>query len=84
MSDMEVFLIIFNGCKPLTSITRRVGVGQFHLRCCGGPKCVSAYLLTINLLGLDPLKVVLSFHFYIVYLFAFFLYPRINKDEMRK
>ena len=82
MSDMEVFLIIFNGWKPLTSITR--GGEQFRLRCCGSPKCVSAYLLNTNLLGLDPLKAVLSFHFYIVYPFSFFLYPRINKDEIHK
>ena len=52
---------------------------MFRLRCCVSPKYVPAYLLTFNLLGLDLFNTVLSFCFYMVYLFSFFLYPRINK-----
>ena len=56
---------------------------ELRLRCCSSPIYISPYLLTFNLLGLDPFNTVLSFHFHKVYLFSFFLYPRINKDEIK-
>ena len=76
MSVGGPFVIIFSLWKPLISIAgSSVSDVAVVLN--------TSLYTTFNLLALDPFNTVLSFHFYMVYLFSFLLYPRINKDEIK-
>ena len=61
----RLFVIIFSLWKPLTSIAgSSVSDVAVVLN--------TSLYTTFNLLALDPFNTVLSFHFYMVYLFSFF------------